>query len=283
MTAEPIANVIDDLRTGRIRPALDDPRVVSVAYERMLGTDTVVDATGIYQSLVAKEQPIDLYGDHPCIASPWEHAALCYVNDHGNVVVQQVTARPWPEGMRWDTPNEIDWDELGWLLEVFYWVGGRGGDGALVPTIGPCHMMQYALSADGAPEDMHYVHLVPDYPLHMWEMAGCTFLAAMNFLNCKNVEVSEPKRRRPVRRRLDRLGVRVQTPTVRPLGRRSGGASGNDPAVPLHSVRGHFAEYGPKYGKGKLFGRLEGRYWIPAHARGSADEGEIRKDYVLKP
>lgn len=202
MTAEPIAQIIDDLRKGRPRPALDDPKLLAAAYKRAVRTETVVDATPIYQSLVAKEQPIDLYGDHPCILSPWDDVAICYVNEHGNVVVQQVTARPWPSGVHWDTPNHINWDELGWLLEVFYWVGGRDGTGAAGPTVGPCHMMQYALTPDGAPEDMRYIHLVPDYPLHMWEMAGYTFLAAMNFLNCRNVEVSEPQRRRPARRRL---------------------------------------------------------------------------------
>jgi hypothetical protein len=54
------------------------------------------------------------------------------------------------------------------------------------------------------------------------------------------------------------------------------------PAMPSHDVRGHWVEYGPEYGKGKLFGKLSGRFWVPAHARGSADTGEVVKDYKIK-
>jgi hypothetical protein len=52
-------------------------------------------------------------------------------------------------------------------------------------------------------------------------------------------------------------------------------------SVPLHSVRGHFAEYGTN-GRGKLFGKYSGRYWIPAHARGSSEHGEVEQSYVME-
>ncbi len=285
MTAEPIARVINDLHHGRIRHLLADQVVNRVAAERAQATTTVVDATPIYSSLVAKDRPVDLYGDHPCIAPPWDHAFICYVNEHGNVVAMQLTAEPWPPGLRWDTPNTIAWDELRWRLDALVWIGGRS-QGADFPTTGPVHLMQYAVMPDGAPADLHYARLVPQYPLEHWDMAQMTLLASLNFLNCRNVEAVEPQRRRPERRRLARLGVRVHTIVVRPVGRstRPSGAVGLvDSAVPLHSVRGHFAEYGPAYGKGKLFGKYEGRYWVPGHARGSGDHGEVRKDYILTP
>src|SRR6266498_803919 len=163
MTAEPIARVINDLHHGRIRHLLADQVVNRVAAERAQATTTVVDATPIYSSLVAKDRPVDLYGDHPCIAPPWDHAFICYVNEHGNVVAMQLTAEPWPPGLRWDTPNTIAWDELRWRLDALVWIGGRS-QGADFPTTGPVHLMQYAVMPDGAPADLHYARLVPQYP-----------------------------------------------------------------------------------------------------------------------
>jgi hypothetical protein len=285
LTAEPIAAVVADLRRGRARSATRDRAVDGFAAERAKRDQSVVDATAIYRSLVAKDVEIDLYGDHPCITLPWDDAMICYLNEHGNAVVMQASAEPWPLGKRWDTPNVVVWDELRWLLDVFVWVGGKSGDGRPMPTTGPCHLFQYAVMPDGAPADMHYVHLIRRYPLEHWTMAQLTLLASLNFLACKNVEIVEPKRPFPVRRRLAKTGVTVQTITVRPISKRtrSTGAGEASGVVPLTSVRGHFAEYGPQYGKGLLFGKLAGRYWIPGHARGSAESGETRKDYVLKP
>lgn len=49
--------------------------------------------------------------------------------------------------------------------------------------------------------------------------------------------------------------------------------------TPLHGVRRHCRRYGPKYGKGLLFGKYEGMFWIAPHTRGKAEVGEIQKDY----
>lgn len=285
MTAEPIAAVVADIRRGRVRSAVHDPAVDAFALKRAKRDQPVVDATAVYRSLVAKDAEIDLYGDHPCIALPWDDAMICYGNEHGTVIVMQASAGPWPAGRRWETPNEVAWDDLRWLLDVFVWVGGRDGNGRAVDTTGPVHLFQYAVAPDGAPADMHYVHLMPRYPIENWTMAQLSLLASMNFLACKNVEIVEPRRAYPVRRRLAKTGVTVQTITVRPMSKRtrSAGSSPADVAVPLTSVRGSFHHYGPQYGKGLLFGKLAGRFWVPGHARGSAEAGETRKDYVLKP
>lgn len=50
----------------------------------------------------------------------------------------------------------------------------------------------------------------------------------------------------------------------------------------LHHVRGHFSEYGPEYGRGLLFGRISGRFFIPPHVRGELQAGVIDKTYSLK-
>jgi len=46
----------------------------------------------------------------------------------------------------------------------------------------------------------------------------------------------------------------------------------------FHAVRGHFAHYSEDK---PLFGKMSGRFWIPAHVRGSKDAGEIKKDYRI--
>jgi hypothetical protein len=52
--------------------------------------------------------------------------------------------------------------------------------------------------------------------------------------------------------------------------------------VPLTSVVGHFARYGVD-GRGLLFGKYAGRFWIPQHARGKKELGVNVNDYDLKP
>ena len=284
MTAEPIAAVIADLRACRVRPATDDHELAATALARAVAP-TVVDATTIYESLAANERPVYLYEDHPCIAPPWDSAAICYVNQHGNVIVMQATAERRKEGAgaKWDeTAEPVDWAWVPWIIETFVWIGGRGGDGRAIPTFGPTHLWQAAVYEGGQPADLRWVHLCPDYPREHWDMAHLVLLGALNFMNCRNVELMEPQRPRPERRRLARLGVTVRTINVFPVSRSSRGAgAGSREGVPLASVRGHFASYGPEYGRGLLFGRHAGRFWIPQHARGSAEQGESQASYRL--
>ena len=51
--------------------------------------------------------------------------------------------------------------------------------------------------------------------------------------------------------------------------------------MPRHVCRGHFAEYGPQFGKGLLFGRYAGRFFIPPHLRGDEKNGIVEKDYAV--
>jgi hypothetical protein len=48
--------------------------------------------------------------------------------------------------------------------------------------------------------------------------------------------------------------------------------------LPLHWVRGHFANYEAK----PLFGHYTGTFWKAAHLRGNSEFGQITKDYFLK-
>lgn len=48
----------------------------------------------------------------------------------------------------------------------------------------------------------------------------------------------------------------------------------------VHLCRGHMAEYGVD-GKGLLFGKYAGRFWIPPHVKGDKSKGLVVKDYRL--
>lgn len=297
MPAEPIASVIADIRAGRVRNALpDDQRVIALSLP-LAQTGTVVDATAIYDSLVAVPRQVSFYEDHPCITPPWESASICYVNGHGNVIVMAATATELKEPTeQWKVAvpgeyeiglsghnHEVEWERVRWRLDTFLWLGGRSDQrGGEFPTTGPVHLWQFAIYEDGEPADIHWVHLVPEYPMEHWDMALATLLGSLNFMNCRNVTIVEPHRPRAERRRLDRLGVSVHTINVLPVGKSSRSAKGDRVlGVPLTSVRGHFSCYGPEYNRGLLFGKLAGRYWIPQHARGNAEMGESEHDYRL--
>lgn len=317
MSAEAIAAVVADLCAGRVtRVALDpntadlrltnasrsgNPEIRQLEPSAVAEMDyiadrainmfavnsggPVVDATQIYTSLVAKDEPIHLYEDHPNLSPPWNEGVVCYENEHGNVIVMSFRASESDEvGSRaWETAEPVDWSRVRWTITTFLWVGGRGGNGRSV-TRGPVHSWQYAIYDDGQPADLHWFHLVPAYPLEHWDMAQLVLLATLNFLNCSNVDIVEPTRPRAERRRVERTGVRVHTINVFPVGRSTRGQRGaGGEGTPLHSVRGHFAKYGPQYDRGLLFGKYAGRFFRPQHARGAAEHGEINQEFVLRP
>lgn len=283
MTAEAIARVVADLRAARVRtPRTLDPATSKVTVGRRWTPDTVVDATAIYHSLVERDEPVRLYEDHPCIAPPWPSAVVAYVNEHGNVIAMLAAVQPDPQ--RWETAEPIDWDRVRWVLTTLVFAGGRSAAIGPVPTAGPLHLWEFAIYPDGEPADLHWGQLVADYPMENWDMAHMVLLGALNFLNCRNVELVEPHRPRAERRRIERTGERVYTLSVFPIGRTTRAARrGEGAGTPLTSVRGHFANYGAAFDRGRLFGKYEGRYWIPQHARGAADEGEVTHDYKLRP
>lgn len=109
---------------------------------------------------------------------------------------------------------------------------------------------------------------------------------ALTFLHSKNVEILPPQkvtgRRLP---REQKLLSRYHRLKVNAIGKRSE-KSATDPtgiSQSLHIVRGHFREYGPEFGKGKLFGKWSGRYWIAGHISGSLERGLVTKDYEIIP
>lgn len=283
MSADAIAAVIADLRDGRVRHVLDDAELNRAAV-RSARDLTVVDSTTIYSSLVERNKPVWIYEDHSNIAPSLESAAFCYVNEHGNVIVLQATARDSCDQEWWKSEsNEIEWSRVRWVVETFLYLGGTSVISGPFPTTGPMHLWRFAVYENGEPADLRWCHLFPKIPLENWDMANLVLLGSMNFLACRNVRLVVPSRPRAQRRRLMKLGVSVNTINVFPVGKTySGSGNRTGEGTPLSSVRGHFASYGEAYGRGLLFGKLAGRFWIPQHVRGTVEHGRSTAEYRLR-
>lgn len=299
-SGDAIAPVISDLRDGRIKLIRDPEHPRSDAPDHLaarISNPTVVDVSAIYWDLMDRPRQVGLYEDHQTIVSPWGETAYAYRNRHGNVVVMHCLQETWAEyrGPTWQPAEPIDWNrEVGWVQEVSVWLGGTSyaREGGATPTSGPAFAWVHALGHHGEPLDLRWINLLPSYfKLEEWSIGQLVLLGSLNFLNCRNVELVEPHRPRSERRRIARTGVTISEIAVRPTGsttraRVVGTSEGS--ATPLTSVRGHFSHYGDccpgqHEPRGKLFGRLEGRYWIPQHARGDREHGERESRYRLEP
>lgn len=125
-----------------------------------------------------------------------------------------------------------------------------------------------------------------------WCASVCatTLLATMEtleLLSCKNVSLAphegDPKQ---VSRAIKRHGgtpdsYRYHTLVVRPPGAKSDSPRQDIGIMPRHVCRGHFSEYGPQFGKGLLFGKYEGRFYVPPHLKGDKKNGIVEKDYEI--
>lgn len=285
MSADAIAAVIADLRDGRWWHPVPDgfapPGDMAPLVVDCVESAPVVDATPMYYQIAGSDDPIDLYNTFE-IHEVWPEATVCYVNQHGNVHVGLSGFINWQP---WDTPNDVDWGRVVRVASLSMFVGGRGR-GKPVPTVGPMVQLRSAVDADGQILDLHHEALAPNIDEDFWVNMMLVWLQTYTLAACVNVELVDPKRPRAQRRRLERTGVTPQTLVIRPRSKstRSRSAGPERATVgdtPQSFVRGHFAEYGDRYGKGKLFGRYEGRFWIPAHGRAGRDGRTV--DYRVDP
>lgn len=296
----------------------EDRELIGSAVER--SAETIVDCTDIYRALAATPRPIELYGHtippawmNALICYENQHGNI--------IAMSTYAAERVKDGERWEstptftTNQEMDWADARWAMTTLIYAGGRGGRGP-VPTTGPVFAFQYAIGKHGQPLDIHWhdlsrpggasglpgtdprtvladsedvlAPLGENIPAE-WDMALLVHLGALDFMACRNVELVpaiEPGGRAGARR-LARTGVEVRTLQVRPVGRSSRHLKGEPQGVtPLTSVVGHFAHYGDccpalHPARGLLFGKIEGRFWIPQHARGAREQGEHRNNYDL--
>lgn len=140
---------------------------------------------------------------------------------------------------------------------------------------------------------------VPDGQERLWEQQHLVernglpllmpALLAISFLHCQNVtlvnnEPPEKLNRARVKRGKKPL-IRYHTLEIEPMRqvlRAEGQIEKTGLKKALHICRGHFAHYGDSYGRGKLFGKLEGCYWMPATVKGTPKEGIVVKDYNVR-
>lgn len=180
-------------------------------------------------------------------------------------------------------------DDGGWevgLLFASRWTNGMVGF--------PFWPVSIYLNHDGEWDDHIWAESLPESDesrASLMAFATITLLT-FTFLNCKNVIVTDNdgrhanrQERRAAERRGDPPLVTYKTLQIEPMKKvlaTEGDIERNGLAKALHICRGHFAEYGPEFGKGKLFGKYEGRFYVPAHVRGNADQGVVHKRYNVK-
>jgi len=302
MSAESIAKVVADLRNGRVELSekarnilLPDRPEIDVADRldglRQLDIDrskfsVVIDAQRFYEQLTS--QPTDVYAHN--MMPVWENALVAYENEYGNVNLASVVMYPREPSHTadtWETLNPVEWSEVEYIYFIGAYAGGRAGGGQIpVRTQGPMFLWRVAVYSDGQIADINWQNVLAFDDNEMFNNLILSVLKAYDLGNCVNVELAEPTRSRAERRRMERTGITVSEIHVRPISksyRNSKPGPGVPPGVPLSSVRGHHAHYGPKYGRALLFGKYEGRFWIPQHARGSEILGSREQEYVVEP
>lgn len=170
-------------------------------------------------------------------------------------------------GLRKDGSLECLWGVAYFLLDV----GGM----VLRPMLGG-HRVDRGFLDTHEHERLSYITV---------EIMGL-FGMASSFMSCKNVQLIENQPPRHERRQREREGkmpaTKYYTLEIEPMKkilRTEGKSEEVGLKKALHICRGHFAHYTPDK---PLFGKVSGRFWIPAHVRGSKEAGEIKKDYKIK-
>lgn len=296
MSAELIARAVD---TARQAAGPNEPRYVSgrrhdaldVQALQWMATAQVVDVTALYDSVFGVE--FALY-EETTMRPPWIDCTMAWTKNtsrgerEGTVALAHIVYVPGGEmdpSNRWevDQDHSIDWDGVDgddvpkWVALVTLFLAGESG-GAWVVTK-PVHSWAIAVHESGRPIDIHWTQLAEEWTADDASPSLVTVLKSLTFLNCRNVTLGEPARSRPERRRIARYGVTIRELVIAGNGVTVQGrlAQRGDGTIPLHTVRGHIARYGVE-GRGLLFGKIAGTFWVPAHIRGSADVGEVEGD-----
>lgn len=303
MAVEAVAKVVRDLKTGRVKKndELPEDAVDSLLYMVTHPDTAVIDSTPMYDQIV-NGPPINVYDEY-VMMPVWNSSLIGYENHLGNVNIIQTflmheddpvtDRRPpgvrWGHAGQWDTVNEVDWDQVTYQFLACLWVGGRSPKAGALPTFGPIIRWDVAAYEDGSIADIHWTQIYDlrgGSPEDFQQNAMLIWLQTYTLAGCTNVELVTPERQRPQRKRLDRLGVTPQTLVIKKTSKSYRHTKGDTDdmigGVPQSFVRGHYARYGPEYGRGLLFGKYAGKFWVPAHARGEGERPEREIDYVTE-
>ena len=181
-------------------------------------------------------------------------------------------------------------EDLGWMLDGRLLIAGR--DQVYAPTIFTILIRKsgqlfpdptYLTVGQSYASQKESLELTDSWPYLVFPA-----LMAISLMNCKNVVLDPVEPDRELNRERQRHGhrpfVRYHTINIEPM-KQVLRTEGNLETVglkrALHRVRGHFATYTEEK---RLFGRVAGTFWIPAHRRGDLKEGVVVSDYkVNKP
>ena len=251
----------------------------------------VVDMTAIYRDWITNPIPMSPYVD-TMMCPPLNEAMFCYRTDSNYTLALGTSA--YQEGsagwdlFKWerqpandegDDGHVIDWSKVKWIIATALYIDVDGAS----QVYGPAMSWKLAVNEDGTVQDVLYVGNRGEADVHRWDGAFCVYMRAVTFLNCRNIELVTPQRPRAAARRMARFGLDVKEIHVRPIGKTYQGQTTKvgSGLMPLSTVRGHLAKYGID-GRKKLFGKLTGVYWIPAHVRGLAENGVNNPTRVLE-
>lgn len=111
------------------------------------------------------------------------------------------------------------------------------------------------------------------------------FWFALSLTHCRNVEITESTTPPAVAKKRKERGIpdiKFKQLVIKPIkGKRTPeNPSGNKLVVPLHYIRSHFKTFTEDR---KLFGKYAGTYFWHMHAKGNSTNGEIVKQYKVKP
>jgi len=142
------------------------------------------------------------------------------------------------------------------------------------------------LDSNGLVEMMYLYHVPgPKSPKWTEDLAyyySIVATTAIDFTHCKNVKTVE--RQHKSRSSIKAKRKREPTFTYRTIelpGNQYASKSESDGGtrdLALHRVRGHVRTYTED---SPAFGKLAGRFWVPAHIRGSIDSGLVMGDYKI--
>ena len=234
----------------------------------------------------------------PCLAPAWDSVFIEYRHRGARFgawlwasdfakggTLEEIDAadRLWGAGIIRSTRERYPGRTIRWLLNAqLFRDEGR-------EILGPVGMVAWVLDEHGSRLNAIAVNGDGGSDDPMSELAPV--LQTLAFAHCRNAVLDRhsapPKLARAYQRRSGHepvrwLTVRLELP--RP-DRPHGDPSRVDASPGLHIVAGHFAHYGDccptqHEPKGKLFGRLEGLYWMPQHLRGDPAR-EVRSDRVV--
>jgi len=145
-------------------------------------------------------------------------------------------------------------------------------------------LLQRLIRMDGRYEDTEW--------LEEFESSICRHgsiaLAAVQFMNCKNVEVLDNPPSRQQRRAAERerkpVPATYKTLLIHPLGKPRRvvrqGAGEVVAGVSLHICRGHFKDF--RVGPGLGRAHVHGVWWWSPMVRGTSERGTVVKDYAIE-